>query len=260
MCISGERDYPPHLMRSRDGYSDEPIRRVVGAAERSSQSPDAPLQAPKKTVSLSPCRRTSKRQTAPFAPLRRQNKSVCRDPQNGAAPLAGNSHPNWSRQLGGDKRTPSAGRSTFRSALPGRYCRCWLLSKLPQVRPAPRAPDPEGFRRHGHAPGSRSKSQDSQQLQACCQSGEVLPIRRKDHPARRKIRSIRKRSVETDCEPAGFAAAGSMRCCNEHIHLLKDRAGSAKEFATRQRRPYTTARSSKHGPSGCALQVGECSG
>ena len=148
----------------------------------------------------------------------------------------------------------------FGAASPGRYCRCWLLSKLPQVRPAPRAPDPEGFRRHGHAPGSRSKSQDSQQLQACCQSGEVLPIRRKDHPARRKIRSIRKRSVETDCEPAGFAAAGSMRCCNEHIHLLKDRAGSAKEFATRQRRPYTTARSSKHGPSGCALQVGECSG
>ena len=73
-----------------------------------------PLQAPKKTVSSSPCRRTSKRQTAPFAPLRRQNKSVCRDSQNGAAPLARNSHPNRSRQLG-DKRTPSAGRSTFRS-------------------------------------------------------------------------------------------------------------------------------------------------
>ena len=32
------RDYPPHIMCSRDGYSDEPIRRVVGAPERSSQS------------------------------------------------------------------------------------------------------------------------------------------------------------------------------------------------------------------------------
>src|SRR5713101_3284698 len=160
-------------MRSRDGYSDEPIRRVVGAAERSSQSPDAPLQVPKKTVSLSPCRRTSKRQTAPFAPLRRQNKSVCRDPQNGAAPLA-----ETLIQTGPDNWEETSVRRAraaqhFGAASPGRYCRCWLLSKLPQVRPAPRAPDPKGFRRHGRAPGSQSKSQDSQQLQAYCQSGEV---------------------------------------------------------------------------------------
>jgi hypothetical protein len=52
--------------------------------------------------------------------------------------------------------------------------------------------------------------------------------------------------METDRQPAGFAAAGAVRASHERIDLLQNRSGRAKEVTTRSRGPHAAARSLEH--------------